>query len=130
MKRLFVPASTENDESATYNVIVYKGQGKDAKILYQTVKNDGDEILKNIGKKRRIKRWSEFQRTDLHVYCERSDTGRVWTESAVLFDNQDSWQKRMEIIETILPLLLLLSVTVTGLITGTVKIFLPVWNCW
>lgn len=33
-----------------------------------------------------------------------------------LFDNQDSWQKRMEIIETILPLLLLLSVTVTGLI--------------
>ena len=56
MKRLFVPASTENDESATYNVIVYKGQGKDAKILYQTVKNDGDEILKNIGKKRRIKK--------------------------------------------------------------------------
>lgn len=32
-----MPASTEDDESATYNVIVYKGQGKDAKILYQTV---------------------------------------------------------------------------------------------
>ena len=31
-----------------------------------------------------------------------------------LFDNQGSWQKRMEIIETILPLLLLLSVTVTA----------------
>ena len=46
MKRLFVPASTEGDESATYNVIVYKGQGKDAKILYQTVNNNGDEILK------------------------------------------------------------------------------------
>ena len=56
MKRLFVPAATEDDESATYNVIVYKGQGKDAKILYQTVKNDGNEILKNIGKKRRTKK--------------------------------------------------------------------------
>lgn len=33
-----------------------------------------------------------------------------------LFDNQDSWQKRVEIIEAILPLLLLLIVTVTGLI--------------
>lgn len=33
-----------------------------------------------------------------------------------LFDNQDSWQKRVEIIEVILPLLLLLIVTVTGLI--------------
>ena len=56
MKRLFVPASTEDDESATYNVIVYKGQGKDAKILYQTVNNDGDEILKNIGKKRQTEK--------------------------------------------------------------------------
>lgn len=84
MKRLFVPASTEGDESATYNVIVYKGQGKDAKILYQTVNNNGDEILKKYWEETAApKRGSKFQRTDLHVYCERSDTGRVWTESAV-----------------------------------------------
>lgn len=46
MKRLFVPAATGGDESATYDVIVYKNEGEDARILYQTVKNNGNEILK------------------------------------------------------------------------------------
>lgn len=50
MKRLFVPAATGGDESATYDVIVYKNEGEDARILYQTVKNNGNEILKNTGK--------------------------------------------------------------------------------
>lgn len=117
MKRLFVPASTENDESATYNVIVYKGQGKDAKILYQTVKNDGDEILKKYWEETADQKDGENSNGQISTYTVN---GQILEEYGLnllfLFDNQDSWQKRMEIIETILPLLLLLSVTVTGLI--------------
>ncbi len=117
MKRLFVPASTENDESATYNVIVYKGQGKDAKILYQTVKNDGDEILKIYWEETADQKDGANSNGQISTYTVN---GQILEEYGLnllfLFDNQDSWQKRMEIIETILPLLLLLSVTVTGLI--------------
>lgn len=117
MKRLFVPASTENDESATYNVIVYKGQGKDAKILYQTVKNDGDEILKKYWEETADQKDGANSNGQISTYTVN---GQILEEYGLnllfLFDNQDSWQKRMEIIETILPLLLLLSVTVTGLI--------------
>lgn len=117
MKRLFVPASTENDESATYNVIVYKGQGKDAKILYQTVKNDGDEILKKYWEETADQKDGANFNGQISTYTVN---GQILEEYGLnllfLFDNQDSWQKRMEIIETILPLLLLLSVTVTGLI--------------
>ncbi len=65
MKRLFVPASTEDDESATYDVIVYKGEGEDAKILYQTVKENGGEILKKYWSDTADGRdWCEFRRTD------------------------------------------------------------------
>ena len=46
MKRLFVPAATDSEENATYDVIVYKNEGEDAKILYQTLKENGSEILK------------------------------------------------------------------------------------
>lgn len=117
MKRLFVPASTENDESATYNVIVYKGQGKDAKILYQTVKNDGDEILKKYWEETADQKDGANSNGQISTYTVN---GQILEEYGLnllfLLDNQDSWQKRMEIIETILPLLLLLSVTVTGLI--------------
>ena len=117
MKRLFVPASTENDESATYNVIVYKGQGKDAKILYQTVKNDGDEIIKKYWEETADQKDGANSNGQISTYTVN---GQILEEYGLnllfLFDNQDSWQKRMEIIETILPLLLLLSVTVTGLI--------------
>lgn len=117
MKRLFVPTSTENDESATYNVIVYKGQGKDAKILYQTVKNDGDEILKKYWEETADQKDGANSNGQISTYTVN---GQILEEYGLnllfLFDNQGSWQKRMEIIETILPLLLLLSVTVTGLI--------------
>lgn len=86
--------------SATYNVIVYKGQGKDAKILYQTVKNDGANSNGQIS-----------------TYTVNGQTLEEYGLNLLfLFDNQDSWQKRVEIIEAILPLLLLLIVTVTGLL--------------
>ena len=117
MKRLFVPASTEDDESATYNVIVYKGQGKDAKILYQTVKNDGDEILKKYWEETAKQKDGANSNGQISTYTVNGQTLEEYGLNLLfLFDNQDSWQKRVEIIEAILPLLLLLIVTVTGLI--------------
>lgn len=117
MKRLFVPASTEGDESATYNVIVYKGQGKDAKILYQTVKNDGDEILKKYWEETADQKDGANSNGQISTYTVNGQTLEEYGLNLLfLFDNQDSWQKRVEIIEAILPLLLLLIVTVTGLI--------------
>ena len=117
MKRLFVPASTEDDESATYNVIVYKGQGKDAKILYQTVKNDGDEILKKYWEETAKQKDGANSNGQISTYTVNGQTLEEYGLNLLfLFDNQDSWQKRVEIIEAILPLLLLLSVTATGLI--------------
>ncbi|MEE1179534.1 MAG: histidine kinase [Lachnospiraceae bacterium] len=117
MKRLFVPASTEGDESATYNVIVYKGQGKDAKILYQTVKNDGDEILKKYWEETADLKDGANSNGQISTYTVNGQTLEEYGLNLLfLFDNQDAWQKRMEIIEAILPLLLLLIVTVTGLI--------------
>ena len=117
MKRLFVPASTEDDESATYNVIVYKGQGKDAKILYQTVKNDGDEILKKYWEETADQKDGANSNGQISTYTVNGQTLEEYGLNLLfLFDNQDSWQKRVEIIEAILPLLLLLIVTVTGLI--------------
>lgn len=117
MKRLFVPASTEGDESATYNVIVYKGQGKDAKILYQTVKNDGDEILKKYWEETADLKDGANSNGQISTYTVNGQTLEEYGLNLLfLFDNQDAWQKRMEIVEAILPLLLLLIVTVTGLI--------------
>ena len=117
MKRLFVPASTEGDESATYNVIVYKGQGKDAKILYQTVKNDGDEILKKYWEETADLKDGANSNGQISTYTVNGQTLEEYGLNLLfLFDNQDAWQKRVEIIEAILPLLLLLIVTVTGLI--------------
>lgn len=117
MKRLFVPASTEDDESATYNVIVYKGQGKDAKILYQTVNNDGDEILKKYWEETADRKDGANSNGQISTYTVNGQTLEEYGLNLLfLFDNQDSWQKRVEIIEAILPLLLLLIVTVTGLI--------------
>ena len=117
MKRLFVPASTEGDESATYNVIVYKGQGKDAKILYQTVKNDRDEILKKYWEETADLKDGANSNGQISTYTVNGQTLEEYGLNLLfLFDNQDAWQKRMEIIEAILPLLLLLIVTVTGLI--------------
>lgn len=117
MKRLFVPASTEDDESATYNVIVYKGQGKDAKILYQTVNNDGAEILKKYWEETADRKDGANSNGQISTYTVNGQTLEEYGLNLLfLFDNQDSWQKRVEIIEAILPLLLLLIVTVTGLI--------------
>lgn len=117
MKRLFVPASTEGDESATYNVIVYKGQGKDAKILYQTVNNNGDEILKKYWEETADQKDGANSNGQISTYTVNGQTLEEYGLNLLfLFDNQDSWQKRVEIIEAILPLLLLLIVTVTGLI--------------
>lgn len=117
MKRLFVPASTEGDESTTYNVIVYKGQGKDAKILYQTVNNNGDEILKKYWEETADQKDGANSNGQISTYTVNGQTLEEYGLNLLfLFDNQDSWQKRVEIIEAILPLLLLLIVTVTGLI--------------
>lgn len=117
MKRLFVPAATEDDESATYDVIVYKDQGEDAKILYQTVKNNGSEILKKYWEDTVSQKDGANSNGQISTYTVDGQTLEDYGLNLLfLFDNQDSWQKRVEIIETILPLLLLLIVTVTGLI--------------
>lgn len=117
MKRLFVPAATDSEENATYDVIVYKNEGEDAKILYQTLKEDGSEILK--------KYWSDTAKEETGANSEGLiDTYTVAGQTLedyglnllFLFDNQDSLEKRAEIIETILPLLLLLMIAVTGVI--------------
>lgn len=117
MKRLFVPAATDSEENATYDVIVYKNEGEDAKILYQTLKEDGSEILK--------KYWSDTAKEETGANSEGLiDTYTVAGQTLedyglnllFLFDNQDSLEKRAKIIETILPLLLLLMIAVTGVI--------------
>lgn len=117
MKRLFVPAATDSEENATYDVIVYKNEGEDAKILYQTLKENGSEILK--------KYWSDTAKEETGANSEGLiDTYTVAGQTLedyglnllFLFDNQDSLEKRAEIIETILPLLLLLMIAVTGVI--------------
>lgn len=117
MKRLFVPAGTDSEENATYDVIVYKNEGEDAKILYQTLKENGSEILK--------KYWSDTAKEETGANSEGLiDTYTVAGQTLedyglnllFLFDNQDSLEKRAEIIETILPLLLLLMIAVTGVI--------------
>lgn len=117
MKRLFVPAATDSEENATYDVIVYKNEGEDAKILYQTLKKNGSEILK--------KYWSDTAKEETGANSEGLiDTYTVAGQTLedyglnllFLFDNQDSLEKRAEIIETILPLLLLLMIAVTGVI--------------
>lgn len=117
MKRLFVPAATDSEENATYDVIVYKNEGEDAKILYQTLKENGSEILK--------KYWSDTAKEETGANSEGMiDTYTVAGQTLedyglnllFLFDNQDSLEKRAEIIETILPLLLLLMIAVTGVI--------------
>lgn len=117
MKRLFVPAATDSEENATYDVIVYKNEGEDAKILYQTLKENGSEILK--------KYWSDTAKEETGANSEGLiDTNTVAGQTLedyglnllFLFDNQDSLEKRAEIIETILPLLLLLMIAVTGVI--------------
>ena len=117
MKRLFVPAATDSEENATYDVIVYKNEGEDAKILYQTLKENGSEILK--------KYWSDTAKEETCANSEGLiDTYTVAGQTLedyglnllFLFDNQDSLEKRAEIIETILPLLLLLMIAVTGVI--------------
>ena len=117
MKRLFVPAATDSEENATYDVIVYKNEGEDAKILYQTLKENGSEILK--------KYWSDTAKEESGANSEGLiDTYTVAGQTLedyglnllFLFDNQDSLEKRAEIIETILPLLLLLMIAVTGVI--------------
>lgn len=117
MKRLFVPAATEEEDSATYDVIVYENQGEEARILYQTVKNNGNEILE--------KYWKET----VNAKDGASSVGRIATYTVsgqtledyglnllFLFDNKDSWKKRVEIVEAILPLLLLLVVAIAWLI--------------
>ena len=117
MKRLFVPAATDSEENATYDVIVYKNEGEDAKILYQTLKENGSEIIK--------KYWSDTAKEETGANSEGLiDTYTVAGQTLedyglnllFLFDNQDSLEKRAEIIETILPLLLLLMIAVTGVI--------------
>ena len=117
MKRLFVPAATDSEENATYDVIVYKNEGEDAKIFYQTLKENGSEILK--------KYWSDTAKEETGANSEGLiDTYTVAGQTLedyglnllFLFDNQDSLEKRAEIIETILPLLLLLMIAVTGVI--------------
>lgn len=117
MKRLFVPAATDSEENATYDVIVYKNEGEDAKILYQTLKENGSEILK--------KYWSDTAKEETGANSEGLiDTYTVAGQTLedyglnllFLFDNQDSLEKRAKIIETILPLLLLLMIAVTGVI--------------
>lgn len=117
MKRLFVPAATDSEENATYGVIVYKNEGEDAKILYQTLKENGSEILK--------KYWSDTAKEETGANSEGLiDTYTVAGQTLedyglnllFLFDNQDSLEKRAKIIETILPLLLLLMIAVTGVI--------------
>lgn len=117
MKRLFVPAATDSEENATYDVIVYKNEGEDAKILYQTLKENESEILK--------KYWSDTAKEETGANSEGLiDTYTVAGQTLedyglnllFLFDNQDSLEKRAEIIETILPLLLLLMIAVTGVI--------------
>lgn len=117
MKRLFVPVATDSEENATYDVIVYKNEGEDAKILYQTLKENGSEILK--------KYWSDTAKEETGANSEGLiDTYTVAGQTLedyglnllFLFDNQDSLEKRAEIIETILPLLLLLMIAVTGVI--------------
>ena len=117
MKRLFVTAATDSEENATYDVIVYKNEGEDAKILYQTLKENGSEILK--------KYWSDTAKEETGANSEGLiDTYTVAGQTLedyglnllFLFDNQDSLEKRAEIIETILPLLLLLMIAVTGVI--------------
>ena len=117
MKRLFVPAATDSEENATYDVIVYKNEGEDAKILYQTLKENGSEILK--------KYWSDTAKEETGANSEGLiDTYTVAGQTLedyglnllFLFDNQDSLEKRAEIIETFLPLLLLLMIAVTGVI--------------
>ena len=117
MKRLFVPAATDSEENATYDVIVYTNEGEDAKILYQTLKENGSEILK--------KYWSDTAKEETGANSEGLiDTYTVAGQTLedyglnllFLFDNQDSLEKRAEIIETILPLLLLLMIAVTGVI--------------
>lgn len=117
MKRLFVPAATGGDESATYDVIVYKNEGEDARILYQTVKNNGNEILKKYWEDTVTKKDGANSNGQISTYTVDGQTLEDYGLTLLfLFDNQDSWQKRVEIIEAILPLLLLLIVTVTGLI--------------
>lgn len=117
MKRLFVPAATGSEENATYDVIVYKNEGEDAKILYQTLKENGSEILK--------KYWDNTANEEdgansdglIDTYTVAGQTLEDYGLNLLfLFDNQDSLQKRAEIIETILPLLLLLIIAVTGVI--------------
>lgn len=117
MKRLFVPAATGGDESATYDVIVYKNEGEDARILYQTVKNNGNEILKKYWEDTVTEKDGVNSNGQISTYTVDGQTLEDYGLNLLfLFDNQDSWQKRVEIIEAILPLLLLLIVTVTGLI--------------
>ena len=113
MKRLLVPAATGGDESATYDVIVYKNEGEDARILYQTVKNNGNEILKKYWEDTVTKKDGANSNGQISTYTVDGQTLEDYGLNLLfLFDNQDSWQKRVEIIEAILPLLLLLIMTV------------------
>lgn len=88
MKRLFVPASTEDDE-----------------------------ILKKYWEETADQKDGANSNGQISTYTVNGQTLEEYGLNLLfLFDNQDSWQKRVEIIEAILPLLLLLIVTVTGLI--------------
>lgn len=95
MKRLFVPAATDSEENATYDVIVYKNEGEDAKILYQTLKENGSEILK--------KYWSDTAKEETGANSEGLiDTYTVAGQTLedyglillFLFDNRIHWEKR------------------------------------
>ena len=117
MKRLFVPAATDSEENATYDVIVYKNEGEDAKILYQTLKENGSEILKKYWEDTVTKKDGANSNGQISTYTVDGQTLEDYGLNLLfLFDNQDSLEKRAEIIETILPLLLLLMIAVTGVI--------------
>ena len=94
------------------------------------VNNNGDEILKNIGKKRLVKRWSEFQRTNLHVYMNSQTLEEYGLNLLFLFLIIRTLAETGGDYRGDSSLLLLLIVTVTGLIYWYSKDFSSVWNCW
>lgn len=116
MKKLFVPASTADTDNATYDVIVYQANGSNTEILYHTDKNT-DVILRKYLRQTEKSDFTigEFGQIDTYVVNAQNleDYG---LKLLFLFDNQEAVKKRAEVLEMILPMILLVLAVVTGLI--------------
>lgn len=116
MKKLFVPASTADNDNATYDVIVYQTNGLNQEILYHTDKNT-DVILRKYLRQTEKSDFKigEFGQIDTYVVNAQNleDYG---LKILLLFDNQEAVKKRAEVLEMILPMILMLLAVVTGLI--------------